>query len=209
VAVSPDGKTVYVAPGRSDAVAVFARDTRTGGLIPGGCIQNTGGTDCNGAGGTAPGLAGAEGVAVSPDGKSVYVSSFDSGAVAVFARDTTTGGLTPGGCIQNTGGTDCNASGATAPGLSGAFGVAVSPDGNSAYVASPGSNAIAAFERAAGSRSRHRRTGPAISKGRSRSASLTGRRSCSTLSRAAATRSIARGRSRQGVAAEGCCWPRA
>ena len=40
---------------------------------------------------------------MSPDGKSVYVTSFGSNAVVEFARDTLTGNLTPIGCFGQSG----------------------------------------------------------------------------------------------------------
>ena len=52
------------------------------------------------------GLVGAFGVAVSPDGTSVYVASFDSDAVAVFDRagdGTLTQKALAAGCISETG----------------------------------------------------------------------------------------------------------
>ncbi|MBI3059231.1 MAG: beta-propeller fold lactonase family protein, partial [Deltaproteobacteria bacterium] len=95
VAVSPDGKHVYVASTQSDAVAVFSRDKATGVLTQlagtDGCVSETG-TGGNCAGGKA--LDGADAVAVSPDGKHVYVASNTSDAVAVFSRDKATGVLT-------------------------------------------------------------------------------------------------------------------
>ena len=51
VAISPDGKNVYVASSRSDAIAVFRRNARTGrlaqrsgaaGCIAGGCAEARG-----------------------------------------------------------------------------------------------------------------------------------------------------------------------
>jgi DNA-binding beta-propeller fold protein YncE len=87
VTVSRDGRNVYVASPGSDAVAVFARDRRTGKLaqLPGtaGCVSETG---TSGACADGKALRNAGAVAVSNDGKSVYVASFTSGAVAVFAR---------------------------------------------------------------------------------------------------------------------------
>src|SRR3954465_12782804 len=52
-----------------------------------GCVSD------NGTGGTCidgNSLVGAASLAVSPDGKYVYLASFDSSAVATFARDTST-----------------------------------------------------------------------------------------------------------------------
>src|SRR5262249_25771163 len=87
-------KSVYVTSGEIDTVAVLSRDTKTGRLT-----QATGTSACvslGGAGGCAsgvgldrPGL-----LAVSRDGKSVYVAASMSGAGAMFARDKRTGGLT-------------------------------------------------------------------------------------------------------------------
>src|SRR5439155_21370021 len=89
VAVSADGESVYVAS-VSDAVAVVLRNaTGVGGLSQlagtAGCVSETGS-----AGACADGKALDEPrvVAVSPDGKNVYVTSRQSSAVAVFARET-------------------------------------------------------------------------------------------------------------------------
>jgi DNA-binding beta-propeller fold protein YncE len=156
VAISPDGKSAYVASFTSDAVASFDRDTSTGATT-GALTQKFGLDACiSELGPGAPeclpgsGLAGAVSVAISPDGKSAYVASFASSAVAIFDRDTTTGALTqkPGtaGCISETG-----TGGACADGtaLNGASSVAISPDGQSAYVASNDINggAMAIFDR--------------------------------------------------------------
>jgi 6-phosphogluconolactonase (cycloisomerase 2 family) len=144
-AVSPDGTSVYTTSNVSQAVVRFDRNPSSGALTPAGCIQNTGGTDC-GALNTTPGLNGANSVAVSPDGTSVYTASYVSGAVVRFDRNPSSGALTPAGCIQNTGGTDCGALNTT-PGLGGAFAVAVSPDGSSVYTAGYVSGAVVRFYR--------------------------------------------------------------
>ena len=146
VVVSSNGSNVYVAARHSSAVAVFSRGVG-GALTSRGCIQNTGGTACGGA--VAPGLAGAYQLAISPDGANVYLTALDGSDVAEFSR-ASTGGLTWRGCIQNTGGTTCTASGGTAPGLQSPFGVTVSPGGQSVYVASLGSGAVAEFSRGTG-----------------------------------------------------------
>ena len=86
VAVSPDGKSVYVASYSSDAVARLNRNTTTGAITQpagtAGCISETGAGPCA----DGHGLYGPEAVAVSADGKSVYVASFGSDAVARFNR---------------------------------------------------------------------------------------------------------------------------
>ncbi len=148
IVVSPDGAHVYVASPASDAVAIFDRDPSTGGLSQGsgsgGCVSETGASPC--ADGTA--LDGANSVTVSPDGANVYVASSASKAVAVFDRDPTSGALTqqPGtaGCISETGTEGACVDGV---GLNFATSVAVSPDGDSAYVASYFPGAVAILDR--------------------------------------------------------------
>ncbi len=149
VALSPDGKSVYVTAFFSNAVAIFSRDEATGKLIQlegtAGCVSETGtGGACTD--GTA--LEGARTVTVSPDGTSVYVVSETSGSVSTFARDGATGAITQiggiAGCVSDTG-----SGGACTDGraLGGSAGVAVSPDGKHVYVASFGSDSVSTFAR--------------------------------------------------------------
>jgi DNA-binding beta-propeller fold protein YncE len=146
VAVSPDGTSVYAASG-DDAVVHLSRNPTTGAITPQGCIDdNDTGTDVCAQ--SADGLAGARSVVVSPDGTSVYVASSGDEAVVRFDRNTTTGALTPQGCIDDndTGGDVCAQS---TDGLAGSRGVTVSPDGTSVFVASGGGfdNAVVRFDR--------------------------------------------------------------
>jgi cysteine-rich repeat protein len=90
VAMSPDGSSVYAAAPGVDAVLVFARDAASGLLTQ---VQRISGVL------GAQGVHSVRGIAVSPDGKSVYLttrSPLASGAqgISVFARDTGTGLLT-------------------------------------------------------------------------------------------------------------------
>src|SRR6185503_17983328 len=95
-----------------------------------GCVSETGTGPCA----DGHGLNGASGVAVSPDGKSVYVASM--GGVARLVRNPTTGAISQpaglAGCVSETGSGPC----ADGHGLEAARSVAVSPDGNSVYIAS-------------------------------------------------------------------------
>jgi DNA-binding beta-propeller fold protein YncE len=147
VAISPDGRNVYVASSRSNAIAVFRRNARTGKLTQrsgaAGCIAAKGATGC----GRARGLRGPNSVAVSADGHSVYATSLVSDAVAVFRRSRSTGALTQPrgarGCIAKAAVSGC----ATGRALDGPDVVTVSPDGENVYVGSFIGNAVAVFAR--------------------------------------------------------------
>jgi DNA-binding beta-propeller fold protein YncE len=151
IAVSPDGRSVYVASfgvsaevaGNPGAIATFARRAADGRIS-----QPAGTRGCIGAAesGCAPSRAldGASGVAVSPDGRNVYVSALVSGAVAVFARGSA-GGLAPLGCVSDGGDEGCTPGRA----LEQPTDLAVSRDGRNVYVASFGSRAVASFARGA------------------------------------------------------------
>jgi sugar lactone lactonase YvrE len=129
VVVTPDGKSVYVAALAGNAVTRFDRRP-SGALIYEGCVANGGKHGCrrpkHGA------LGGADALAVSPDGGSLYVVSARAGAIMRFVRSPT-GQLEPGGCFANGGAHGCREPAQDS--LYGADGVAVSPDGESVYVA--------------------------------------------------------------------------
>ena len=122
LAISPDGKNLYVVGFSDDALQVFARDQLSGLLTAGQVLEDdTGGVD---------GLNGATGIAVSPDGKHVYVTSAED-KLALFDRDSITGDLTFVTIYEDTVGdtlTDLND-------------IALSPDGTSVYVA-PDDNGV-------------------------------------------------------------------
>lgn len=144
VAVSPDGGSVYVTGANVvGAIVRFNRDPLTGGLTPKNCIQDEGGVVC---GEYAEGLSFPRDVAVSADGESVYAVSNADDSIARFNRNTTSGGLTPKGCVDDTGaiGTDCDDS---ADGLTGSWGLALSLDDTSLYVGAQDDSAVTRFER--------------------------------------------------------------
>lgn len=147
IALSPDGKNVYVASSRSDAIAIFRRNAKTGALAQprgaAGCIAAKGASGCA----TAVGLNGPNSVAVSPDGLSVYATSRASNTVSVFRRNRSTGALTQlpagAGCISGLPVPNCaNGRALVAPDV-----VIVSLDGRNVYVGSFFGNAVASFER--------------------------------------------------------------
>ena len=76
--VSPDWNHLYAARLFDDAVAVFRRNSATGGLT---FVE-------------VHGLGRARSVTVSPDGKHLYAARLFDDAVAVFRRNSTTGALT-------------------------------------------------------------------------------------------------------------------
>ncbi len=138
VAVSPDGKSVYMTTGpRASALMVFDRDP-DGKLTPkngkAGCFTPGATPTCESARGFDQPVA----VAISPDGKSVYVGSRRAHAISVFDR-AQDGTLTqkPGveGCIALAATNGCTAT----PGLRGVArpaGILVSPDGGEVLVVS-------------------------------------------------------------------------
>ncbi len=144
VALSPDGKSAYVTGSGSSAVAAFARDQATGRLTQRNCVSAnaTSGVDgTKGACADGNALSGATDVEISPDGKFVYAASYDAGGVAILERNETTGALRQVGCVRPV--RTCT----SARALSGASAVAISPDGQNAYVAAYDSNAVVMFER--------------------------------------------------------------
>ena len=157
VTVSPDGRSVYVAsPLVGNAVAIFDRaadGTLAQKAGEAGCIsQNGGDGDLGTTCADGRGLLGAHGVAVSPDGESLYVPALVGDAVAVFDRGPDgTVAQKPGaaGCISQNGadgdgGTSC----ANGRGLDGGVPVEVSPDGKSLYVGALFfGDAVAVFDR--------------------------------------------------------------
>lgn len=144
IALSPDGRNAYAA--NAAGIAIFSRDAVTGVLsqLPGaaGCVFPGRTSICA----QGRGLEAPEQVAVSPDGRNVYVSAYNSGAIAVFSRDPTTGALTQlagtAGCVSVRRDQGC----ARGRALYGAHQLVISPDGQNLYLAA--FEGVSAFVRA-------------------------------------------------------------
>ena len=89
--------------------------------------------------GGGEGLDGANFITMSPDGQHVYTAGAYDNAVAIFARDATTGLLAYLGMMKD--GVD------GVDGLDGAYFITVSPDGQHVYAASHDDDAVAIFSR--------------------------------------------------------------
>ena len=131
VAVSPDGNHLYAAGYGDDAVTLFGRDAATGQL---NFVQAY--KDGNSS---IDGLDGATAIAITADGRNVYIAGYSDNAVAVFSRDTDTGQL---GFVEmqqdGVGGVD---------GLGGVRAIALSPDEKHLYSAARSDSAVTVFSR--------------------------------------------------------------
>lgn len=134
--LSPDGSGVYVTGFDNSfnaTVVTFTRDAGTGRL---NFIEALSNADI------ATGLAGVEGLAISPDGNHLYTASGRSDAIGVYGRNNTTGRVTfVETQVDNEAGVD---------GLEGLSDVALSPNGAHLYAAGTFDDALAVFSRDAG-----------------------------------------------------------
>jgi|GEM_PF-3090333 len=128
LALSPDGKHLYVASFQGQTLAVLARDASTGQLS---LVQSLTSTS------TGVALGKLSSVAVSDDGKQVYLADYANSSLHIFQRTLSTGQLSASQTLVN--GT-AGVSGLLAP-----YGLAT--HGNSVYVASLAGQAIAVFQR--------------------------------------------------------------
>lgn len=113
VEISPDGKFAYAASYSSNSIAVFSRDENTGALTQlagnDGCLVWDGAPIPGCA--QASGLEGPTALAISPDGKSIYVTSFQldaaasptpviAGQLTTFNRNAANGALSEISCAS-------------------------------------------------------------------------------------------------------------
>ena len=149
VAVSRDGSYVYEADSSGWAVSALARNPRTGVLTNSSCVSGRDGSST--IAGCSPGLGieGPEWVTAGPAG-TVWIGSSESSSLIRLQLDAS-GNLAmaavSGACT-----TDLSIAFGSAslcagqPGLSGAYGIAVSPDGLNAYVGSYDPGSLDAFQ---------------------------------------------------------------
>lgn len=137
IAVSPDGRYIYVAATGSNAIFTFSRSAS-------GSVSFVGSV-------TSSNLNGAQQLAMSDDGAYLYATSHTSGTtgrIVAYQRNPQSGLLSfKQALVHNTpqAWPDCPV--ITILGMAGASGLTVSPDGRHLYVASWGSGAIARFQR--------------------------------------------------------------
>lgn len=136
LALSPGGEHLYVANQGSGTVTIYDRNGVTGSLSG---ARNAGTNNpCNGNA-----LKQVSGVAVSPDGKNVYVTSKFNHSILVFDRETSPG--------PNFGDLTCNSKVTSKTNLRKASSVSISPDGLDVYAtATTSQNRITVYGRNAG-----------------------------------------------------------
>ncbi len=130
VAVSPDGKHVYAAGHTDNAVVTFNRDAVSGALASASVRRQS-----------EPELAGMDGptvLAISPDGKHVYVAAAN-GSITSFLRNTVSGALSfTATYLDSDPGMD---------GLNRVVEIALSPDGSHLYTAAMLDDGVGVFSR--------------------------------------------------------------
>ncbi|MCX7557226.1 beta-propeller fold lactonase family protein [Xanthomonadaceae bacterium JHOS43] len=134
--LSPDGKHVYAVGRSSNSIGAFVRDGSTGEVSFAQALSRQ-----------SPGmqsLSQPNGIAISPEGTQVYVTSRMGNAVLAFDRNTDTAHANYGRLTFKTSYTD-GLNGIT--GLKGAFGIALSSDGRQVYVVSEQDNSVVLFDR--------------------------------------------------------------
>jgi len=149
LAVSPDGRNLYVASGAGYSVVVLARDN-AGGLsqLAGndGCVAPPSDDEdevpqslpCTLAdvfsSPPAGTLTAVSPIAVSPDGRNVYVAS--NGALAAFRRSPTSGALSSAGCLASSQVVDSGLNCQVGRSLGATTSISLTPDGRTVLVSS-------------------------------------------------------------------------
>jgi 6-phosphogluconolactonase (cycloisomerase 2 family) len=144
LAVSRDGRSVYVTAFDDDAIVHLRRNRRNGSLRVGECIDDPSGLGtCDD---TADGLNGARDLAVSADGRHVYTIAYGDSTLLHFKASRATGALRLVDCVDDAGLAPVNdVCPGGANGLQGPGGIALSPDGRSLYVAAQLDDTVVRF----------------------------------------------------------------
>lgn len=155
IAVSPDGRYVYTAG--QNRVWALEYDAVTQSLDPIECVED-GPTPTGSCRDTARGMYQIRDISLSSDGAYLFGVSPHvvngapaEDALVVFERDSDSGELAPGSCIDDNGNLESGSPSGTdscdlaVDGLENAFGVTTSPDDSFIYVAAEKSDAIAIF----------------------------------------------------------------
>lgn len=132
ITVSPDGQFVYVAL-YTNQIIVFSRDDTNGLLTYVSKLSYLLGEN----GGQLKGTPRA--IAISPDGSFVYVTSWNTDSLTVFARDSDSGELTHENDYKNNIGDTEN--------MDGPYDIVISADGRYVYVAAFSSDSVTSFQR--------------------------------------------------------------
>jgi 6-phosphogluconolactonase (cycloisomerase 2 family) len=156
--IAPDGRSLYLANQHGGSVATFNLDPADGSVSFRSCITENSRLQpsCELARTARPnsygGLEAPTGMALSPNGRSLYATSM-FGSLEVFKRNPRTGNLTATACIsalrESSGCTVIPAATrlAEGSGLDGARGVVVSRNGRRLYVAAGADSSLAVFRR--------------------------------------------------------------
>lgn len=158
IAISPDGEDLY-AVSWADSLAWWKRDPASGDLTWGDCWDGGETAASNGRCGTATTFAGGnfpagsmdftQGIAVTPDGKTIFIAD-QTGGLLQAQRNTGTGVATPTACFDTTGSAaaGCTTTAADVPmALSG---IDIGSNSRDVYVRSISPGGITHFRRTAG-----------------------------------------------------------
>jgi DNA-binding beta-propeller fold protein YncE len=145
VQVSPENNNAY-SVAINGALVEYSRNQATGALTVIGCVTSET-TVCapNNEIKEVAAMLKPAAIAISSDGKSAYVVTQGNNNLIEFSRNSETGLLSEIGCISHENTSTCATT--DAKGLNEPYGVTVSPNGESVYVASYADQAVAEFSR--------------------------------------------------------------